>query len=269
LESELFGHEQGAFTGADRRRIGKFEQCDGATLFLDEVGDLSPSLQAKLLRVLQDRSFHRVGSNQELQTDVRIIAATNRNLEHMVEEGSFRRDLYFRLANFTIPLPPLRERPDDLPALVDHIVSRLNQQLGTEIRVVPEETLAVLARSAWPGNVRELENCLRTSLIHATGQVLLPEFLAETGVEPRGEFTPDADPDNFRKLVLELLARGETGIYSHMVRRLDALVLHLVMDHTCGNQVQASRLLGITRSTLRAKLQSLAAEEQPLAECRL
>src|SRR5262249_35504467 len=157
LESELFGHEKGAFTGADRKRIGKFEQCAGGTLFLDEAGDMPPLTQSKLLRVLQEQTFERVGGNETIHSDVRIIAATNRDLEKMAAAGEFRMDLFYRLSIFTIKLPPLRQRLDDLPLLVDHFVKRYNQELGKEIQAVAPETYEILARHAWPGNLRELQ----------------------------------------------------------------------------------------------------------------
>jgi two-component system nitrogen regulation response regulator GlnG len=261
LESELFGHEQGAFTGADRRRIGRFEQCDGGTLFLDEVGDLGPALQAKLLRVLQDQSFQRLGNNQTLRSDVRIIAATNCDLEALVAGGRFRMDLYFRLADFVIQLPPLRDRLEDLPDLVQYLVTRLKQSLGSEVTAVPDETLALLSKHRWPGNIRELQNVLRTSLLCATGSVLAPEFVPAFRGDDRTK-TPlgdeDREEEDFRRLFERLLGRGEPKLYQMLVRRLDRLVLELALERTAGNQVRASRMLGITRNTLRAKLKSLA-----------
>jgi len=271
LESELFGHEQGAFTGADRRRIGKFEQCDGGTLFLDEIGELSMATQAKLLRVLQDRTFQPLGGNQTLQVDVRVIAATNRNLEAMIEAGTFRPDLYFRLADFTISLPPLRERKEDLRDLARHILKRTNQELGTGIDVIPDETFAILSDYDWPGNVRELQNMLRSSLLHATGHVLLPEFLPQRlhdhmwGSNSGRHETPAAD-DDFRRVLQTLLDAGEPNLYHAMTERLDRLVLEVLMEHTGGNQVQMSRLLGITRNTLRSKMRSLGLLHAAAAE---
>src|SRR3954469_7112811 len=157
LESELFGHEKGAFTGADRKRIGKFEQCNGGTLFLDEIGDMSPLTQTKILRVLQDQRFERLGGSETVQTDVRLIAATNYDLERMVAEGNFRSDLYYRLSIFTIRLPPLCERGEDLPLLVDYFVRRFNRELGKEVLRVAPATLEQLRKHNWPGNLRELQ----------------------------------------------------------------------------------------------------------------
>src|SRR5438309_3235686 len=183
LESELFGHEKGAFTGADRRRIGKFEQCHGGTLFLDEIGDMPPATQAKMLRMLQEQAFERVGGSETVRTDVRLIAATHRDLKAWSEEGKFRPDLYYRLGVFTIHLPPLRERDDDLLMLVQYYLRRFNRELGREVREVTPEGLERLRGYPWPGNVRELQSVLKQALLKASGPVLLPAFLPE----PLGE----------------------------------------------------------------------------------
>src|SRR6478672_6417497 len=179
LESELFGHEKGAFTGADRRRIGKFEQCHGGTLFLDEVGDMPPALQGKVLRLLQDQQFERVGGNETIRTDVRLIAATHRDLKAWSEEGRFRPDLYYRLGVFTVHLPPLRERGDDLLMLVQYYLRRFSRELGREVRQVAPEAMTRLRGYSWPGNIRELQSVLKQALLQASGAVLLPAFLPE------------------------------------------------------------------------------------------
>ena len=184
LESELFGHEKGAFTGADRRRIGKFEQCHGGTLFLDEIGDMPLALQAKMLRLLQEQSFERVGGNETVRTDVRLIAATHRDLKAWSAEGKFRPDLYYRLGVFTIHLPPLRERGDDLPMLVQHYLRRFSRELGREVREVAPEALERLRNYSWPGNIRELQSVLKQALLQASGTVLLPAFLPELSGRP-------------------------------------------------------------------------------------
>src|SRR4029077_6403616 len=197
---ELFGHEKGAFTGADRRRIGKFEQVSGGTLFLDEIGDMPLGLQAKVLRLLQDQAFERVGGNETIRTDVRLIAATHRDLKAWSAEGKFRADLYYRLSVFTIPLPPLRERGDDLPLLVQHYLRRFSRELGRDVRQVAPEALARLRNYSWPGNIRELQSVLKQALLQSQGAVLLPAFLPElpggtgeaapaspTGEKPRAE----------------------------------------------------------------------------------
>src|SRR5688572_5235931 len=179
LESELFGHEKGSFTGADHRRIGKFEQCNGGTIFLDEVGDMAPLPQAKLLRLLQEQRFERVGGNATIQTDVRIIVATNRDLEAMIADSTFRPDLYYRLNGFTIKVPPLRERGDDLLLLIEAFLSRYAQELNKPLQRVSPEALKILLEYPWPGNVRELQSMLRKALLNTTGPVLVPEFLPD------------------------------------------------------------------------------------------
>ena len=179
LESELFGHEKGAFTGADRRRIGKFEQCNGGTLFLDEIGDMPLPAQAKILRVLQEQAFERVGGNETIRTDVRLIAATHRDLKAWSDEGKFRPDLYYRLGVFTIHLPPLRERGDDLPLLVQFYLRRFSRELGREVREVAPEALERLRGYPWPGNVRELQSVLKQALLRA------PRPGPAAGVPPR------------------------------------------------------------------------------------
>src|SRR3989475_4901361 len=174
LESELFGHEEGAFSGADRRRIGKFEQCHGGTLFLDEIGDMPMALQAKILRLLQEQSFERVGSNETVRADVRLSAATHRDLKTLSAEGKFRADLYYRLGVFTIHLPPLRERGEDLPMLVHHYLRRFSRELEREDREVAPEALERLRNGSWPGNIRELQSVLKQALLQASGTILLP-----------------------------------------------------------------------------------------------
>src|SRR5436305_8608975 len=183
LESELFGHEKGAFTGADRKRIGKFEQCNGGTLLLDEIGDMPPALQAKLLRVLQEQTFERVGGNETVTTDVRIISATHRDLKARAADGRFRDDMYYRLGVFTIHLPPLRERGDDLPVLVGHFLRRFNRELGREVLEVSPEAMARLREYSWPGNLRELQSVLKQALLRASGSILLPAMLPDLTIE--------------------------------------------------------------------------------------
>ena len=177
LESELFGHERGAFTGADRKRIGKFEQCNGGTLFLDEVGDMAESVQAKMLRLLQEQEFERVGGNELVRTDVRLIGATHRDLKAWSAEGKFRPDLYYRLSVVTIHLPPLRDRGDDLSLLVQLFLRRYNMELGREVREVAPEVMNRFRSYPWPGNVRELQSVLQQALLRASGTVLISEFL--------------------------------------------------------------------------------------------
>jgi two-component system nitrogen regulation response regulator GlnG len=258
LESELFGHEKGAFTGADRRRIGKFEQCSGGTLFLDEVGDMPPALQAKLLRVLQEQAFERVGGNETIRTDVRLIAATHRDLKAWSDAGKFRPDLYYRLGVFTIPLPPLRERGDDLPRLVRHFVRRFSRDLGRDVQEVAPEALERLREYSWPGNIRELQSALKQALLRASGTVLLPTFLPDLSGKP--DESAAAAPG--AELGLEGFLRGRLGpeardLYAEAHRQVDRVLLARVLEYTGGNQYQAARLLGIARQTLRQKLRDL------------
>jgi DNA-binding NtrC family response regulator len=264
LESELFGHEKGSFTGAERRRIGKFEQCSGGTLFLDEVGDMPLSTQCKILRLLQDQAFERVGSNETIQTDVRVIAATNRDLEEAAAHGKYRRDLYYRLSVFTIHLPALRERGDDLPMLVRHYVRRFNRELGREVREVTPEAIELLRRYPWPGNIRELQSVLKQALLRAAGPVLtaeaIPAPVSAQIAEPRAR--ADAPADGAAKSPIEAFLRQslhDSGqdLYQHVHRQVDQQLLPLVLQSTSGNQVRAAQLLGITRRTLRVKLREL------------
>ena len=262
LESELFGHERGAFTGAERQRIGKFEQADHGTLFLDEIGDMSSATQAKVLRLLQEQRFERVGGNTTIQTDVRVIAATNQNLEEAVAKNRFRQDLLYRLNGFTIRLPPLRERRDDLPELVDYFIKNLNPTLGKQVRSASAETMELLIAHPWPGNVRELQSTIKYAMVHASGDVVTPECLPENLRMPA---PPAANPSlagemrspDLAHLVSCLLRAGETEIYRKVSATADRLILETVLRHSKGNQVLASELLGISRTTLRAKLRGL------------
>jgi DNA-binding NtrC family response regulator len=269
LESELFGHERGAFTGAERRRIGKFEQAHQGTIFLDEIGDMALSTQAKMLRLLQEQRFERLGGNETIQTDVRVIAATNQDLEAAVSAGRFRQDLLYRLNGFTIHLPPLRERIDDLPLLVEHFLKVFNRDLNRQVRSVAPEAMRLLEAYSWPGNVRELQSTIRYAMVHAAGEVLTPECLPEslrdgnagTGISPVSGF-------DLAGHVQRLLRSGETDIYRKACEAADRVILEAILRHTRGNQVQASELLGISRTTLRAKMKALGmiVEKQILPE---
>jgi two-component system nitrogen regulation response regulator GlnG len=260
LESELFGHEPGAFTGAGRRRIGKFEQCDGGTLFLDEIGDMTPSVQAKVLRVLQEQRFERVGGNEPVQTQVRILAATNQDLEKRVAAGEFRKDLYYRLKVVTVQLPALRDRLDDVAELAHYFLFRFDRELHLDIRAFAPETLDLLQTYAWPGNVRELQGVIKQAMLNATGHLLLPEFLSEELRRPRAAVEPTA-PDtvglDLQSKVDTLLQSGEREIYTKVLDYVERFLLGRVLQHTRGHQAQASDILGLNRATLRHKLRSL------------
>ena len=260
LESELFGHEKGAFTGADRRRIGKFEQCNGGTLFLDEIGDMPLPLQAKILRVLQEQSFERVGGNETVRTDVRLIAATHRDLKVLSAEGRFRPDLYYRLGVFTIHLPPLRERGDDLALLAERYLRRYSRELGREVRELAPEAMERLRSYGWPGNIRELQSVLKQALLRASGTVLLPAFLPEP-LGANGQTAPlssaGEEPGVEAWIVHQRLGSDVRDLYANAHRELDRLLLPRVMEYARGSQHQAALLLGIARQTLRLKLRDL------------
>jgi two-component system nitrogen regulation response regulator GlnG len=257
LESELFGHEKGAFTGADRKRIGKFEQVSGGTLFLDEVADMPLALQAKVLRVLQEQAFERVGGNETIRTDVRLIAATHRDLNAWSAEGKFRLDLYYRLGVFTIHLPPLRERGEDLALLVQFYLRRGSRELGREVREVAPEALARLRGYCWPGNVRELQSVLKQALLRAHGPILLPDFLPELPDAPGAPVASSGggfDPELFLR---QRLSPDACDLYAETHRELDRLLVPRVLEYAGGNLHRAARLLGMARQTLRRKLREL------------
>ena len=261
LESELFGHEKGAFTGADQRRIGKFEQCSGGTLFLDEIGDMSPLVQSKVLRALQSQQFERVGGNQTITTDVRVIAATNRDLEKMVEEGEFRSDLYYRLSGFTIQLAPLRERPEDLAPLLENYVSMFSKELSKDVHGLSPEALEVLLNYSWPGNVRELQNVLKQTLLRSAGNVIIPDFIPDRvrspGAASSAAEAGDASGTDLKQFVDERLAGDSTDLYAESLEFLERYVVTRVLRVCEGNQSKAARMLGITRGCLRSKVRAL------------
>jgi nitrogen regulation protein NR(I) len=260
LESELFGHERGAFTGADRKRIGKFEQCDGGTLFLDEIGDMTPLTQAKILRVLQEQRFERVGGSETVVTDVRLIAATHRDLEGMIAAGTFREDLFYRLNVCTVRLPPLRERTEDIPLLVDLFLRRYRGEFGKEVRAVAPAAADALRTFAWPGNVRQLQSVVKQALLAAAGPTLtaadLPPEL-RPGSGPPGGPAPARGESDVLGFVRRRLAEGSSNLYAEVVERVEREVLTEVLTHTHGNITRAAQLLGITRPTLRSKLAHL------------
>ena len=260
LESELFGHEKGAFTGAERRRIGKFEQVNGGTLLLDEVGDMPLPAQAKVLRVLHEQAFERLGGCETIRTDVRLIAATHRDLKAWSDEGKFRLDLYYRLGVFTIHLPPLRERGDDLELLVQFYLRRVSRDLGREVREVAPEALERLCAYSWPGNLREVQSVLKQAILRSHGPVLLPdvlpEFLEAPG-EPAAPVTPQGGRVDLEAFIHQRLGPDSRDLYKATLRELDRLLLPRVLEYTDFNQQQTALLLGIARQTLRAKLRDL------------
>ncbi len=255
LESELFGHERGAFTGADRKRIGKFEQCDGGTLFLDEIGDMSPVLQSKLLRVLQDKRFERVGGNATIATDVRLIAATNRNLEKMVAEEEFRADLYYRLNGFTIHLPPLRERGEDLQLLVEHFRRLGNRELHKQVREVSPEAHRLLREYPWPGNIRELQNAIRQALLKTSGPVLLPDFLPDFLLRRSGASSWPGQPageGRIERLIDQRLQTDSCQLYDEVLGVVEHRLVERLLEHVQGDVAEARRRLGVGPGDVRS-----------------
>jgi formate hydrogenlyase transcriptional activator len=236
LESELFGHERGAFTGAIAQKVGRFELADKGTLFLDEVGDIPPGLQPKLLRVLQEQEFERLGSTRTHQVDVRLVAATNRNLADMVKRSEFRSDLYYRLNVFPLPLPPLRGRREDIPALVEHFVEIYARRMGRQIEHIPPETMSALISYQWPGNIRELQNFIERSVILTSGNILHP---------PLASLKSAAEAESLGAITLEDAERD------HIRRTLDQ-----TRWVVAGPNGAAARL-GIKRSTLYFRMQKL------------
>ena len=263
LESELFGHEKGSFTGALERGIGKFELAEGGTLFLDEVGDIPLDIQTKLLRVLQDREYSRVGGKEVLKADVRIMAATHQDLEKAVKEKRFRDDLYFRLKVIPIYLPPLRDRRGDIPLLLGYFIEKINREMGTQISGVSPETLKLLEEHSWQGNVRELENTLIRAAVLSSGPILFPnDFTLQSR---QGEGPGEIDDLSLEEIIrhkLEDYFERTKGVdvdnlYNLVVERVEKPLIELTLKKTRGNQIKAAQILGINRNTLRKKIADL------------
>ncbi len=258
LESELFGYEKGAFTGAVQRRVGKFEQARGGTVFLDEIGDMPFSIQAKILRLLQERSIERLGGREPIPVDVRIIAATNRDLEAALAVGKFREDLYYRLKVVTIWLPPLKERPEDLALLAEYFLARFAKEMGLDNPGMDAPAKAMLHNYPWPGNVRELANAMQKALIFSRGYPIHPEDLTRAmGVEGPGrgvEGDQGAD-EVIRQWLRRSLVSGEgKDLFDTVMDRCARLLITEALDLTGGNRSRAARLLGISRPTLLSKI---------------
>jgi two-component system, NtrC family, nitrogen regulation response regulator GlnG len=261
VESELFGHEKGAFTGADRQRVGKFEQVRDGTLLLDEIGDMPLPVQAKMLRLLQEQQFERVGGNQPINTHARVIAATNQDLEQLIATGKFRNDLYYRLKVVTISVPPLRDRKDDIPELAHHFLFRQARTTGRDIRGFSPDALDLLQQYEWPGNVRELQNCIQGAVLRTAGRTVLPAELPGIAGGPAAFDSNEATAPG-RKLDLidaigSMLQDGGKDIYGRVIRLVERELFGQALRATHGHQSQASELLGINRTTLRHKLREL------------
>jgi nitrogen regulation protein NR(I) len=257
LESELFGYEKGAFTGATHRRVGKIEQASGGTVFLDEIGDMPLNLQAKMLRLLQEKSIERLGGRETIPVDVRIIAATNRNLEHLITNGQFREDLYYRLKVITIWLPPLRERTGDIPLLADYFLTRFASELSIENPGITREALSMLVSSPWAGNIRELANTLQKALIFNRGAPLsLNDITQAAGDEANNHHLSEgACDDQVRAWIRSLLAKGEReNLFENCMDHFGSVLVGEALNLTGGNRSQAAKLLGMSRPTLHAKI---------------
>jgi two-component system nitrogen regulation response regulator GlnG len=263
LESELFGHEKGAFTGAYYKRLGKFEQANGGTIFLDEIADMSMLTQSKLLRVLQEKKFERVGGNESIEVDVRVVAATNKSLVQCMKEGSFRVDLFYRLKVVSIFVPPLRDRKSDIPLLAEHFIKWYSGKLSKEIKGISKKAVQMLLKYPWPGNVRELENNIQTACVMTKSNELQPEdFPVYSEVDSRVEIDLDTLQDDytdvFRKIIDPILPKlinnSEGKIYYFLESALEKALISSCLKYFGSNQVKTSEMLGISRNTLRDRI---------------
>ena len=263
LESELFGHEKGAFTGADKQRIGKFEACSGGTIFLDEIGDMSPVVQGKILRLLQQQEFERVGGNKTIKTDVRIVTATNLDLDQMVVDGEFREDLFYRLNGITITLPPLRKRGEDVSLLLEYYLRVCAREMNRhDCEGISPEALEMLTQYSWPGNVREMQSVVRQSLLNATGPVIVPSFLPPELTTPMLSKTPELPqidnatgvPSDLAPFVNRRLEADSRNLYAEALEQMERYLITRVLQATEGNQTKASEILGITRGKIRDRV---------------
>jgi two-component system nitrogen regulation response regulator GlnG len=261
LESELFGHERGAFTGAQQQRRGRFEQAEGGTLFLDEIGDMPSELQTRLLRVLSDGTFYRIGGHQQIKANVRVIAATHQDLESRVREGSFREDLYHRLNVIRLRLPSLRERREDIGLLARQFLASSARQLGVEAKRLSEEALGYLEQLPFPGNVRQLENLCHWLTVMAPGQAIevadLPAEFRAPGAAPAADWLAALEQEAERRLV-----RGDTGILDSLSRQFERALIVQALKKTGGRRIEAAALLGMGRNTLTRKIQELGLDEK-------
>jgi nitrogen regulation protein NR(I) len=269
LESEVFGHERGAFTGADQRRIGRFEQAHQGTLFLDEIGDMSAFTQAKLLRVLQDKVIQRVGGKQDIPVDVRIIAATHRDLEKLIAEKQFREDLYYRLSGVVLRLPPLRERQEDVQLLANYFCRRFSKELGVATGGLQPDSMAWLSEQSWPGNVRQLENTLRQALLLSRGYPISRAHL-ESVADKSSENPPAANTSNSLETAIQdwLMAAkegAEIDVHARASEAMERVLFSRAIALAQGNQAKAARWLNVSRQTMREKLRTFGLKDQSTA----
>lgn len=252
IESELFGYESGAFTGAAKQRVGRFEQCQGGTIFLDEIGDLPAPMQAKVLRVLQDGSFERLGGNMTLYTDARVIAATNRDLVKMVGNGQFRSDLYHRIKVFPIHIPALRDRREDIPQLARYFISRYGQDIHPPVTDITSEALDSLHAYGWPGNIRELQNVLRRAIVLArSSMVTVDDCQLDISISAKS-----SESQSIEALINASFRNGDDSPYQQVISKVECALINRALDVSKGNQVKAAKLLGINRLTLRKKIEN-------------
>jgi transcriptional regulator with PAS, ATPase and Fis domain len=259
LESELFGYERGAFTGASSRRLGKFEQANGGTVFLDEIGDMPLSIQAKILRLLQERSIERLGGQQTIDVDVRIIAATNRDLESALEEGRFREDLYYRLKVVAIELPPLKDRKEDIPLLTDYFLARFSREMNMQNPGIAKDASREIGNHFWPGNVRELGNAIKKALIFSRGYPIQADDIRQAiAVEDRAEDIAAVDDLEAagRSWIRKMLSSGQSqDMFNYLMDHFGRLVVAEALNLTGGNRSRAAKLLGMSRPTLQARIE--------------
>lgn len=260
LESELFGHEKGAFTGASKKRIGKFEQCHQGTILLDEVGDMALSTQAKILRILQEGKYERIGSNETIKVNVRVLASTNRKLEEMIKQGTFREDLYYRLKIMMITLPPLRDRKEDIRELTEYFFHYFSRQLDTQVSYIDPQLYEKLMAYQWPGNVRELSNTIKRGLILCKGEVLTERDVIFDIEDDATEFSNEKELETVLMKRLDPLFEDirrfwGTSLHNNLLEKIERFLIQKALVETKGNQVQAARLLGISRNTLRSRVE--------------
>lgn len=251
LETELFGHEKGAFTGAIHKKLGRFEAAEHGTIFLDEIGEISQSLQVKLLRVLQEREFERVGGTETIKGDFRVVAATNKDLKSMVEKGEFREDLYYRLNVVSLSVPPLRERKEDIGLLAHYFLQKFSQENNKEMITFDEEAMRLLEEYPWPGNVRELQNLVERSVIMSIGSIIFPEdlLLPESGIDEKDKTAPEHEVKEF----LPELGEGQT--LRDLIKKLEQSVIEKKLHENQGNKMKTAKDLGISRRALLYKIQ--------------